>query len=91
MLDEYLDPHVVELMIWLVVLTALVAVAARVIRKIRPKPIQHEPLAEDLLPKYREMHSRGELSDTEFRTIKTKLGEQLRNELRDEGETGYDA
>ncbi len=94
LISEYLTPHVIhviELLISLALLAVLVAVAAVVIRKIRPKPIQQEPMAGDLLLKYREMHSRGELSDTEFRTIKTKLGEQLRDELRDEGETGYDA
>ena len=94
MISEYLTPraiHFVELLISLALLAVLVAVAAKVISKIRAKPIQQEPTVEDLLLKYREMHSRGELSDTEFRTIKTKLGERLREELRDEGETGYDA
>ena len=42
----------------------------------------------ELLTKFRELHAKGELSDTEFRTIKTKLSAQLREELKDTKETG---
>jgi uncharacterized membrane protein len=73
---------------WFAVLAAVVALAYYVITKIRPEPEKMEPLASQWLSKYREMHSRGELSDEEFRTIKTKLAEQLQDELNDNGETG---
>jgi hypothetical protein len=32
------------------------------------------------------LHSRGGLSDEEYRTIKAKLAEQLQDELKDNGE-----
>ena len=70
------------------VLAVLVAVAAYVISKIRPKPLQRELPASELLSKFRELHSKGGLSDEEFRTIKTTLTEQLQEELKDTGETG---
>ena len=41
-----------------------------------------------MLTKFRDLHSKGELSDEEFRTIKTKLADQLRAELKDTDETG---
>ena len=83
--------HVIELLALLAVLAVLVVVGGKVIMKIRPKPLQKEPVAGEMLSKYREMHSRGELSDAEFRTIKTKLAERYQDELRDDGETGCDA
>jgi hypothetical protein len=69
-------------------LAIMIAIAAYVISKIRPKTLQHEPPASELLSKFREMHSRGVLTDAEFRTIKTALAEQLKNELKDNSEPG---
>jgi uncharacterized membrane protein len=74
--------------IWLAVLAALIAVAAYLILKIRPKTVQNEPPASELLSKFRESHSRGELSDEEFRTIKTTLSAQLQEEVKGGGKTG---
>jgi uncharacterized membrane protein len=77
-----------ELIIWTAVLAALVAVAIYVIGKLRNAPAQREPVADELLAKCRESHSRGELSNEEFRTIRTTLEERLREELRDDGQRG---
>jgi hypothetical protein len=81
-----LDPE------WLILsaaaLAALVVVAAYLVAKIRPKPEKKEHLASQWLSKYSELHSKGGLSDEEFRTIKTKLAEQLQDELNDNGENG---
>ncbi len=77
-----------RLVISLALLAILVAVAAYVISKIRAKTLQREPPASELLSKFREMHSRGVLTDAEFRTIKTALAERLQNELNNNSETG---
>jgi len=48
----------------------------------------------ELLTKFRDLHSRGTLSDGEYRTIKTKLASQIQSDLRptptttDEGANG---
>jgi uncharacterized membrane protein len=81
-----MDPE--TLVIWLAVLASLISVAAYVVMKIRPKTLQHEPEASELLSKFRDLHSQGELSDEEFRTIKTTLTAQLQQELKDNGKTG---
>ena len=70
------------------VLAVLVTVACYVIAKIRPKPAKKERRASQWLSKFRESHSRGELSDEEFRTIKTQLAEPLQDELSGNGEKG---
>jgi len=88
---ERFSPELWELVGLLAVLAVLVAVAAGVIAKLRTKPIQQEPMAREMLAKCVEMHSRGELSDAEFRTLKTTLTERLQDELRDDGEKGCDA
>jgi hypothetical protein len=80
--------HWMELAISSGVLALLVWVAAYAIRKTRAEPVQHEPPTSELLSKFRDSHRRGDLSDAEFRTIKTTLAEQLQNELRDDGQTG---
>ena len=76
------------IILWLAVLAVLVAVACYVIAKIRSAPAQKEPQASQWLSKYSELHSKGGLSDEEFRTIKTKLAEQLQDELNDNGDEG---
>jgi hypothetical protein len=70
----------------LVILAVLLAVAAYIIAKIRAEPAKKELEASEWLSKYSDLHSKGGLSDEEFRTIKTKLAEQLQDELNDNGD-----
>ena len=79
-----------ELVVWIAILAASVAVVVYLIDKIHGKPVQHEPKTSELMSKFRELHSQGELSDEEFRTIRTALATRLQEELKDNGETGYD-
>jgi hypothetical protein len=81
------DP-IAQLVIWAALGAVLIAVAVYVIGKIRAEPAQSEPDASDLISKFRDLHSRGELTDAEFRTIKTTLAERLQEELKDSDETG---
>ncbi len=87
-MTEFLSEHSGEAAFWLAVLAGLVALGAYLIGKTRTEPVQKEPTSSELLSKFRELHSKGELSDAEFRTIKTTLAAQLQDELRDNGETG---
>ena len=77
-----------QLVLGVAALAILVAIGVYLAGKIRAKAVQKEPSASELLTKFREMHSRGVLSDEEFRTIKTTLTERLQTELRDKDETG---
>jgi uncharacterized membrane protein len=88
-MQRLFDAAAEELVIWVAVLAAMVAVAIYVIGKVRKVPAQREPVADELLAKCRESQSRGELSDEEFRTIRTTLEERLREELRDDGQRGW--
>jgi uncharacterized membrane protein len=77
-----------NLVLGVTVLAILVSTGVYIAGQIRAKAVQKEPSANELLTKFREMHSRGVLSDEEFRTIKTTLTDRLQTELRDKDETG---
>jgi hypothetical protein len=85
---EIFDDPIAQVVIWAAAGAALVAVGVYVIKKIRAEVVQQEPTANELLSKFRDLHSKGELSDTEFRTIKTTLAARLQDELKDDGQTG---
>ena len=82
------DARAESLVIWGAVCASGVAVAVYVIGKVRALSAQQEPSASDLISNFRESHSKGELTDEEFREIKTNLAARLQDELKDNGETG---
>lgn len=63
----------------------VVVLAVYVVRSWRDRSGDDRMSANDLLTKYREMHSRGDITDAEFRTIKTALKDKLERELSDSG------
>ena len=83
-----LDVGIIELVASIAILAIFVAVAIFSIKNIRSETVQQEPKASKLLSKFREQHTKGELSEEEFRGIKTTLAVQLKEELKDNGETG---
>jgi uncharacterized membrane protein len=87
-MERLLQVPTEELVITVALLAIGAVIAVYLLGKIRARTVQQEPGTSELLSKFREMHSRGELSEEEFRTIKTKLAVQLRIELKDNGETG---
>ena len=44
--------------------------------------------ANQLLTNFRDLHDEGDISEGEFRNIRTVLGDKLSRELNDEGDTG---
>jgi hypothetical protein len=73
--------------LWAAVIFALLAFAVFVVRRWRGGSADDRPDANELLTKFRELHTRGGLSDAEYRTIKTKLATQIENELKDDNKT----
>lgn len=72
-----------QLLVLLVVLTVVLAVAMwvvpKLVKSLREQINGDGTAPSELLTNFREMHQQGDLSDTEFRTIKTVLGAKLRN------------
>jgi hypothetical protein len=71
-----------EIVIWVAAGAALVAVGFYLVGKLRGAFRQSERESGILLDNFRELHSRGELSDEEYRTIKAKLASQLRDQWK---------
>ena len=70
-------------MLWMTVLLITLAVACYGLRRFRDRIGDDRQTASDLLTNFREMHHEGDISETEFRTIRTVLGHKLQQELRD--------
>ncbi len=82
-MSEFFQDSVVQLILWASVISVMVVVAVYVSLRIRAEPVQQEPVASEMLSKFRELRGQGDLSEEEFRTIKTTLAEQLQEELKD--------
>ncbi len=87
-MEKFLELSLSELVPGIALFAILVAVAIYLIGRVRGEAAQHEPGASELISKFRELHAKGELSDSEFRTIKTQLAVQLGDELKDNDQTG---
>jgi len=68
--------------IWLTVALMLAAVGLYVVLRIRGRWRANDFSANELISDFRELHSKGDLSDEEFRTIKTSLRTELGRELK---------
>jgi len=84
----FLEQRWADFAIWVAVFGVAAPVLVYVLKKIRTEPAQQEPTASQLMSKFRDLHSKGHLSDAEFRTIKTQLAARIIEELKDNGETG---
>jgi hypothetical protein len=80
---DFLQHPLLLAALWFAAIFALTAVAFKIARRFRGSSDGDRPQAGPLLTKFRELHSRGGLSDEEYRTIKTKLATQLDVELND--------
>jgi len=84
----FFDDSGVQWVLWLGLLAMLTVVAIYVLEKIRAAPAQQEPEESEMISKFHELHSKGELTDAEFRTIKTTLAARLQEKVKDNGEKG---
>ena len=82
------DSTVAHIMLWLLVLGLMVAAAVFVLRSLRGRIDKDETDPSQLLSNFREMHHQGDLSDAEFRTIKTVLGAKLQQESKENSDKG---
>jgi uncharacterized membrane protein len=63
----------------------LVVIGIYVVGRVKSSFREDGPNTNELLTNFRELHSRGELTDVEYRTIKAMLSARLQDELRDSG------
>ena len=85
---EFLGTPSVQAVIWTTILLMLLVVAYYIVQRFRDNTGKDTPKSSEYLTNFREMHQEGDISEKEFRTIKTVLGVKLQDELKDSGEEG---
>ena len=81
-----LRAHSLELVLGVGVLLLITLVGFCLMRRLRDRAGDDEKPPDELITKFREMHSRGDLNETEYRTIKTVLAAEFRTEINGNGE-----
>lgn len=82
-MQEFLTTPAAKAVLWVAVLLVLMAVGYFLVRRYRDRSDDDRQTASDLLTNFREMHHEGDISEREFRTIKTVLGPKLQTEMDD--------
>jgi uncharacterized membrane protein len=83
MMQEFLTTPLARAVISVAVLLVLLAVGYYLVKSFRDRIDEDRQSSSELLTNFREMHHEGDISEAEFRTIKTVLGRQLQEELKD--------
>jgi uncharacterized membrane protein len=78
----------VQVMLWMTVLVGLVIIGGLVVQRFRGGAADKGATANELLTNFQEMRSRGDISDADYRKIKSVLGAELHSELKDDKDKG---
>lgn len=73
-----------QLAIWSAVLFGLIAVAMVLLAKLRGNSQQSEDSTNQLLSNLQDLRQEGDISDAEYRTIKSVLGAKLQQRVKDD-------
>jgi len=65
-------------------LIALVLAGVMIVQRFRGNAAGRGGTASELIANFQEMHSRGDITDADYRRIKSVLGEQLHGEFRND-------
>ena len=82
-MQEFLTTPAARTVLWVAVLLIMMAVGFYVVRRFRDRIDDDRLTPSDLLTNFREMQHGGDISEKEFRTIKTVLGQELHAEMND--------
>ncbi len=82
-MQDFLTTPATMAVLWLAVLMIMMAAGYYLVRRFRDRTDDDRQTASELLTNFREMHLEGDISETEFRTIKTVLGRKLQDELKE--------
>lgn len=83
---EFLRTPTAQAVIAVAMLAVLSMVGYYIVLRFRGHSGEDRQSASEWLTNYRELHRQGDISDAEYRTIKTVLGDQLQKELKDKDE-----
>ena len=78
---DFLTGPVAQVVLWVVALLVLMAIAYYALGRYRDRIGEDEQGPNEWLHNFREMHAGGDISDGEFRKVRTALDENVQNEL----------
>jgi len=78
----------VQLVMGLGLLLVFLIVATLIVQRFRGGAADKGTTANELMTKFQEMRKRGDISDADYRKIKSVLGNQLQSELKDGKDKG---
>lgn len=84
----FLDEREGRISLLVTAMAVLIVVGVYIIGKMRSKLRETDSGSNDLMTNFRELHSRGDLSDEEYRTIKASLTARLQREIKGTDKTG---
>jgi uncharacterized membrane protein len=87
-MSEVLSTNTGSLIVGLAVAAILIAIGYYVISKVRNDANDNTPPSSSLLTNFHELYDQGELSDEEYREIKSVLAQRLQREIKDTSESG---
>jgi len=87
-MPEFLQTTTAQVIISLAVLAVFVVVGVYVVLRFRDFSDGDEQSAHDTYTNFREMHDEGDISEAEFRKLKTVLGKQMEDELNSKDDKG---
>lgn len=82
-MTDFLHSSLAQAILMLAVLAVLVMIGYYIVRRFRDRADENQLTAHDALTNFREMRQRGDISEAEYRTIKTVLATKLQDELSD--------
>jgi uncharacterized membrane protein len=85
---EFLHTTAAQVALGVTLVAILVVIGIYVVGRVKSSFREGGISTNELLTNFRELHSRGELSDVEYRTIKATLSARLEQELKDSGKEG---
>lgn len=85
-MEGFLERPEAQVVLWGSGCAALFAIGIYVVSRVRDSLGRTDATSQELLAKFGELHAQGELSDDEFRTIKTTLAARLPQEIKDSDE-----
>jgi uncharacterized membrane protein len=84
----FFQTPIAQAVLLLTALAVVLASAIYLVARIRSWLHQSPPESGSLLTNFRELHSKGELSDEEYRTIKCMLADRLQEEITNKVKEG---
>ena len=85
---DFLNNVMVQVLIWTTLAVVVFGGGLYLIVKVRSSLRDETSGSHELINNFRELHDQGELSDEEYRTIKTMLATRLQQELKGGSKSG---